>query len=83
MFGWKAPARWWCVVSADRSDAAISSERTARDRLAGFWNAWFYPHEIEKAHALAETAMEEECQAELDRLHKQRDSRLEHWRWSQ
>lgn len=41
---------------------------TARERLARFANSWFYRHEIEKAHALAQTASEEECQAELDRL---------------
>ena len=56
---------------------------TPRERLAGFWNSWFYPHEIEAAHAMAATASDEECVVELDRLEKQRKSRLESWRWSQ
>ena len=53
---------------------------TACERLAGFWNAWFNAREIEQAHALALTATEEECQAELDRLERERDARLERWR---
>ena len=60
-------------MAADRSSAA-------RVRLAGFWNAWFRPEEIERARALAETATEEECQAELDRLDTERDRRLDYWR---
>ena len=57
--------------------------KSARERLAGFWNAWFHRWEIERARALAATATEEEAQAELGRLERERDQRLAAWRWSQ
>ena len=56
---------------------------SAKASLAGFWNGWFYKWEIDKARAFAGDHSEDECRAELARLDKVRDGRIQQWRYSQ